>query len=50
MTERDARVERAQSRYPETWLRIRSMCLFHSFAFDVDAHVASIVLAAKGEK
>jgi hypothetical protein len=47
VTERDERVERAQTHYPATWLRIRSMCLFYSVAFDVDAHVAAIVLATK---
>jgi hypothetical protein len=47
VTERDERVERAQTRYPATWLRIRSMCLFYSFGFDVDEHVARVVLAAK---
>jgi hypothetical protein len=47
VTERDVRVARAKTRHPETWLRIKALCTFTAFGFDVDEHVASIVLAAK---
>jgi hypothetical protein len=41
------RVERAMALYPASWLRVRAVCRFASYGFDLDDHCARIVLAAK---
>jgi hypothetical protein len=46
VTERE-RVSRVQAFYPASWRRVRSVCVYASYGFDLDAHAARIVLAAR---
>jgi hypothetical protein len=44
VTERDKRIAKAMTLYPEVWERVRSVCVWAAFAFDLDDHVARIVM------
>lgn len=47
MTARDRRIAKAKALYPDTWRRINSVCAYAAFAFDLEDHVARIVLACQ---